>query len=86
MIEKQEREITSIQEVSIELREENSKLIESLSNSLNQVKNEKKWKKESEETMSFVSQVLEEKEGWSRHVINLAKEKSEWIKQKVRQE
>ena len=89
-MDEQREEIASMKEQVAVLEVERSILTESnqsLTRSLTRVEGEKKeWQVKSEEAVTFISQVLKEKEALSKEVTDLTKEKLEWSRLKERQE
>ena len=90
LVEKQQREVMSAYEEIAELKLEKGKLSESVRSLTGQLKQSEggrlEWKKKSEEAATFVSQVLKEKEELGSEITRLAREKSEWLRQRERQE
>jgi hypothetical protein len=90
LVEKQQREVMSAYEEIAELKLEKGKLSESVRSLTGQLKQSEggrlEWKKKSEEAATFVSQVLKEKEELGSEITRLTREKSEWLRQRERQE
>lgn len=90
LVEKQQQEAMRTHEQMTELKLEKEKLSESVQSLTGQLKQSegemKEWKKKSEEAVTFIGQVLKEKEDLGKEVTRLTREKSEWLRQKERQE
>ena len=89
-VDNQREEIAQIRGQLATLEAEKAILTEStrsLKTNLTRVESEKReWQVKSEEAVTFISQVLKEKEGLSKEVTDLAKERIEWTRMKERQE